>query len=146
LLFIAQIYGKIIISEVFLPLKYRTIKPFMDIGGNAGGEKYIYNGILFKFATDWKKIYDGDQMAMKAASHELLSLVRIQECHVDGVYTPLMTLVRSLRIKNKQYILIGITQIDYLGFRLTAVSLLPISNKTIVYGSSDGGVYVINIQ
>jgi hypothetical protein len=63
-----------------------------------------------------------------------------------GVYTPLMTLVRSLRIKNKQYILIGITQIDYLGFRLTAVSLLPISNKTIVYGSSDGGVYVINIQ
>jgi hypothetical protein len=109
LLFIAQIYGKIIISEVFLPLKYRTIKPFMDIGGNAGGEKYIYNGILFKFATDWKKIYDGDQMAMKAASHELLSLVRIQECHVDGVYTPLMTLVRSLRIKNKQYILIGIT-------------------------------------
>lgn len=118
----------------------------MDIGGNAGGEKYIYNGILFKFATDWKKIYDGDQMAMKAASHELLSLVRIQECHVDGVYTPLMTLVRSLRIKNKQYILIGITQIDYLGFRLTAVSLLPISNKTIVYGSSDGGVYVINIQ
>lgn len=34
-------------------------------------------------------------------------------------------------------------QIDYLGFRLTAVSLLPISNKTIVYGSSDGGVYAL---
>lgn len=28
---------------------------------------------------------------------------------------------------------------DYRGFRLIAMSVLPISSKTIVYGSSDGG-------
>lgn len=28
-----------------------TIKP-TDVGGNAGGRKYIYKGILFKFAID----------------------------------------------------------------------------------------------
>jgi hypothetical protein len=61
---IAQMYGKIIISEVFVKNKFRTIKPFA-VGGNAGGEKFIYNGILFKFAVDWKGIYGGDHAAMK---------------------------------------------------------------------------------
>lgn len=39
----AKRWGKIIIEESFLPPKYRTIMP-IDIGGQAGGEKYIYNG------------------------------------------------------------------------------------------------------
>lgn len=35
----AQVFGKIIISEVFLPYKYKTIKPVSELGGHAGGEK-----------------------------------------------------------------------------------------------------------
>jgi hypothetical protein len=58
-------FGKIIISEVFLPEKYRTIKPLKNVGGKAGGEKFLYNGILFKFAVDWADIYGSDEAAMK---------------------------------------------------------------------------------
>ncbi len=39
----------------------------VNIGGHAGGEKYIYHGIYFKFATDWKGFYKGDQYAAKSA-------------------------------------------------------------------------------
>lgn len=44
---IAEAYGKIIISEYYQPIHRKTIKP-ADIGGIAGGQKYICKGILFK--------------------------------------------------------------------------------------------------
>eukprot|EP01125_Pyxidicula_operculata_P004215 TRINITY_DN1624_c0_g1_i3.p1 TRINITY_DN1624_c0_g1~~TRINITY_DN1624_c0_g1_i3.p1 ORF type:complete len:788 (+),score=138.75 TRINITY_DN1624_c0_g1_i3:44-2407(+) len=118
----AAMYGKIIISEVFWENKYKTIKS-VEFGGIAGGRKYIHNGILFKFATDWKNIYGSDEAAMKTANCEMKGLMAVAE-HIspdDPISLPLMTLV------------------DYMGFRLIAQSLLPISNDTLVYGSSDGG-------
>jgi hypothetical protein len=60
----AKRLAKIIISEAFLPDQF-TIKPFSKIGGQAGGKKYLYNGILFKLQTDWMSIYGGDFYAMK---------------------------------------------------------------------------------
>lgn len=84
----AERWGKIIIEEAFLPPQYRTINP-IDVGGQAGasisyaprrlkrlcngsgGEKYFYNGILFKLQTDWKHIYGGDFHAMKTGGLEL---------------------------------------------------------------------------
>jgi len=45
---VAETYGKIIISEINVPLAQKTIKP-ISIGGQAGGEKYIAQGILFKY-------------------------------------------------------------------------------------------------
>jgi hypothetical protein len=45
---VAKSYGKIIISEVALPVAEKTIKPCSDIGGAAGGEKYRVQNILFK--------------------------------------------------------------------------------------------------
>lgn len=47
----AQTYGRIIISERYLSNEQKTIKP-KSMGGIAGGEKYIVQGILFKFAVD----------------------------------------------------------------------------------------------
>ena len=47
----AKTYGRIIISEKFLPRDEKTIKP-IDAGGIAGGIKYLVSGILFKFAVD----------------------------------------------------------------------------------------------
>ncbi len=66
----AQTYGRVIISELSVPIHYKTIKP-TSIGGTAGGEKYIVNGILFKFALDFNGIYGGDENAAKAAGHDL---------------------------------------------------------------------------
>lgn len=39
----ARTYGQIIIAERYLPIAKKTIKP-MDIGGIAGGQKYIVQG------------------------------------------------------------------------------------------------------
>lgn len=71
------------------------------------------NGILFKFARDWKQIYGGDSNAAKAAGHELLCIRSVLQLDVPDIFTPLMTLV------------------DYAGFRITAVSLLPIDSTTL---------------
>lgn len=40
-------YGRIIISELYLPPEQRTIRP-SQLGGVAGGVKYLVNNILFK--------------------------------------------------------------------------------------------------
>jgi hypothetical protein len=47
----AQHYGRIIISEVFIPPKEKTIKP-VSVGGVIGGEKFIVGNVLFKFAIE----------------------------------------------------------------------------------------------
>jgi hypothetical protein len=47
-IFVAETYGKVIISEINVPFDQKTIKP-ISIGGQAGGEKYIAAGILFKY-------------------------------------------------------------------------------------------------
>lgn len=75
--------------------------------------EFIVNGILFKFARDWKQIYGGDSNAAKAAGHELLCVRSVLQLDVPDIFTPLMTLV------------------DYAGFRITAVSLLPIDSTTL---------------
>jgi hypothetical protein len=48
---VAEQYGRIIISERHLPNADKTIRP-VGVGGVAGGDKYIAQGILFKFAVD----------------------------------------------------------------------------------------------
>jgi len=65
----------------------------------------------------------GDQFAAKAAGHELKALMRFYGL-VDGLHVPLMCLV------------------DYRGFRLIAISILPIHKGTLVYGSDDCGATI----
>ncbi|PRP78266.1 hypothetical protein PROFUN_13876 [Planoprotostelium fungivorum] len=120
---IAKTFGKIIISERYLHAKHRTINPTTEVGGVAGGEKYVYHGILFKFAIDWRNLYGGDHNAMKAANHELQAVTRYYEC--EGISVPLMTLI------------------EYRGYRLVAMSWVPITSRTLVYGSQDGGYTVL---
>lgn len=47
-------YGKIIISEYYLPVHHKTIKP-IELGGVLGGQKYVVHNILFKFAVGMRK-------------------------------------------------------------------------------------------
>ena len=48
----------------------KTLIP-MDIGGRAGGQKYLINNILFKFAVDVHNLYGSDYAAAKAAGNEV---------------------------------------------------------------------------
>lgn len=129
----AKTYGKIIIMEVSLSNKLKTIKP-VDIGGAAGGVKYLIQGILFKFSKDsllqeglW--MYGGyegasDEKAMKAALHEFKGVVSLHKLEIKGLHLPLVAII------------------DFRGFRLIASSWLPISKETLAYGSSDGGITI----
>lgn len=118
---VVRIYGKIIISERFLPFAQKSIPPAFYMGGHAGGEKYIVQGILFKFSVDKNNLYNGDQYAAKAAGHDLKSLIQVYKSRTKGMHTPMMCLV------------------DYLGYRLIAMSMLPVDLSTLCYGSCDAG-------
>lgn len=103
----------------------QTIKP-TKIGGVAGGTKYLCRGILFKFSLDSYGIYGSDEIAMKAAAHELLGLRECMAAGVEGLHVPLMCLI------------------DYRGYRLIAMSILPVAE--LIYGSCDGGRHVYAVD
>jgi hypothetical protein len=52
----AQKIGRIIISELHLANSEKTFKP-RDMGGVAGGQKYLEEGVFFKFARDAFGLY-----------------------------------------------------------------------------------------
>mgnify|MGYP001145372330 CR=1 FL=1 len=117
---VAKAYGKIIIMEKELPYQRKTIKPELEMGGVAGGLKYIHSGILFKFSVDRFGIYGkDDEMSAKAAAHELKGFKEVFESRIPGLCIPLMCII------------------DYRGFRLIAMSILPL--QTLVYGSQNSG-------
>jgi hypothetical protein len=103
----------------------KTIEP-QNVGGRAGGEKYIINNILFKFAVDAHGLYGSDYAAAKAADNELRGLTALFNTADSRICYPLMALI------------------DFLGVRLIAMSLLPLSPSTLAYGTADGGVTVHN--
>jgi tetratricopeptide (TPR) repeat protein len=83
--------------------------------------------MFFKFSKDTGEgMYGGDEWAMKAAGHELKSLNKLIALYIPKVHFPLMALI------------------NYLGWRVIVISLLPISSKTLVYGSADGAKHVYN--
>lgn len=48
---------------MYVPYERKTIKPYKDAGGVIGGEKYIVQNILFKFAVGKPGMYDEDAAA-----------------------------------------------------------------------------------
>eukprot|EP00698_Gefionella_okellyi_P024703 TRINITY_DN8790_c0_g1_i1.p1 TRINITY_DN8790_c0_g1~~TRINITY_DN8790_c0_g1_i1.p1 ORF type:complete len:1139 (+),score=262.92 TRINITY_DN8790_c0_g1_i1:215-3418(+) len=108
-----------IVDERSLPATQKSIQT-IAAGGVAGGDKFLVDGVFFKYALDSAGLYGGDEYAMKAASHEFRSLMQIVGCGLPLSF-PLMSLV------------------DYRGFRVTAIAQLPIDKSTLVYGSADGG-------
>ncbi|KAL6067106.1 Clu domain-containing protein [Balamuthia mandrillaris] len=110
-----------IISE--LGTQKKTISR-SQAGGVGGGEKYCARGIFFKFVRDVFGIYGGEHWSMKAAGHEIKSMNALLECNIAELHLPLVVCV------------------DYWGYRVFAETALPINNKTICYGSDNGGVIV----
>lgn len=131
--------GKTIIMEKHLPVRQKTIKPVV-LGGVAGGEKFTYCSILFKFPTDvllgsGQYLYGGLSpnvaCANKAAGHELKSLDAFETASATSFGTdyfqfPLMCLI------------------DFRGHRLIALTFLPIDKNTLALGSNDGGLSCLN--
>ncbi len=127
-------YGKIIVEEYAVPSPLKTIKP-VSLGGVAGGEKFIVQGILFKLAKDknignnwlYGNDHANDYLAEKSARQELLG-ANFLCSHSSLVRVPLMA------------------TIDYHGHRLVATALLPIDAHSLVYGSSDGSKTVVSTE
>jgi hypothetical protein len=127
-----QVFGRILISELFKPDSEKTLA-IKRVGGTAGGQKYVVSGILFKLVVDPQVgpptkpsfIYGGQtpsyEYAMKAAGLELLGAITTFRFHDIGLYVPLQALV------------------DHHGFRMIAMPWLPLHASSILYGSSDGG-------
>jgi len=136
----------------------------------AGGEKFIVNGILFKLAKDVKitpsqrdpndffYLYSGnrfhnEELAAKAAGHELrhancyfstqnAELVKYVSC--DDVSKLSEEQIAELEAQRLSFLpkLVRVTMqaiIDYRGFRLVAMPVLPLSKGKLVYGSPDAG-------
>jgi hypothetical protein len=115
--------AKIIIDEVHVAEpSLKQIPPSTTVGGQAGGEKFVKNNVLYKFARDWRGIYGGQEGASKAAGCELKGLHAIAGAGLTQLSVPLCNVI------------------DYQGWRLVAVAILPIDgDKTLVYGSDDCG-------
>lgn len=118
--------GQVIITEKALEHDMKTIKSHtQQFGGYAGGEKYLVDGIFFKFAVDNRGLYGDDEHAMKCGGHEFKSFMELADCRVQGLHFPLIVII------------------DYRGFRLLCQSVLPIGADTLIYGSSDGGKNIV---
>eukprot|EP00029_Vermamoeba_vermiformis_P005306 TRINITY_DN1805_c0_g1_i1.p1 TRINITY_DN1805_c0_g1~~TRINITY_DN1805_c0_g1_i1.p1 ORF type:complete len:772 (-),score=122.44 TRINITY_DN1805_c0_g1_i1:14-2329(-) len=119
----ARFYAELLVKEKFSEKK--TVK-VINVGGIAGGDKYIADGIFFKFSTDSIGIYQGELNAAKAAGLELRNLDSMMSMHHPGVSFPLLAVF------------------DFYGYRVTCMSLLPVSgSKTQKYGSATAGQTVL---
>jgi len=127
-LYVAETYGRIIISEQFLPYSAQAIKPVTM--GIAGGKKFLVQNIFFKFATDplvegiylYGNSHEDTEKAMKATCNEIKALNSVIHAHCPMFHFPLMTIIQRR------------------GFCLNAVSVLPLNGReSIRYGSADGG-------
>jgi Clustered mitochondria/Zinc finger, ZZ type/Translation initiation factor eIF3 subunit 135 len=109
--------GKRIILECDLPARLKTIKP-LDVGGVAGGEKFLAGGVFFKLVRH-SDLYATYELAADVARHELNGLNAVSSALVSGLHTGLMVIL------------------DYAGHRLIASSMLPVDGSTLCYGSAD---------
>ncbi|EGG24954.1 hypothetical protein DFA_03199 [Cavenderia fasciculata] len=121
----ATTYVKTLVQEVHMRSECKSIKPYEGAGGFAGGEKYRVESMFIKFALNPHQIYEKSNpvsyFANKGAGHELKSINALVSCGVPNLHFPLMCLL------------------NYRGFRLIVISELPISSKTLVFGSSNAG-------
>ena len=124
-----------VVDDLLLPPAARRLTA-VDAGGVAGGEKFIHNGVFFKFARDWKGLYGGDEFAMKAAALEVNNLRALWLASQRAVAAGSDAAAATLRIPVA-------CQVDYAGYRAVCLSLLPIGAGTLVYGSADAGRSVV---
>jgi hypothetical protein len=127
---VALSVGQVIIEEMRLPKKQKTIFPLSG-KGIAGGEKFRVGQMFFKLVRDVFGIYGGDAFAVKAAKHEVKSLKALVEAsaslQANSLFFPIMCTV------------------DHLGIQLVCMSYIEgIGKNTLIYGSDDAGKSIHN--
>ena len=90
-----RIVATTLIAERHLDQAQKSIQPDQLLGGLAGGEKYLLNGVLFKFAVDDNRIYGADWLAAKAARNEVRACSALLKAHVSGLAIPPMAAVEA---------------------------------------------------
>lgn len=80
---------------------------------------------MFKFPKAEAGFYD-EEAAAKIAGHELKGLSNLFNCGIVGLHYPMVAII------------------DYLGFRLIAMTHLPLSSGSLIYGSNDAGKTIYN--
>lgn len=100
-------------------MSHQVASSSQNVGGVAGGLKFLAHGIFFKFALDEHNIYGNIENAMKAARHELNGIKAYRNLNLPGLHFPMFLLI------------------DYKGYRIISTTLLPLGKNTLVYGSGD---------
>ncbi len=129
----ASMIGKLIITEFFLPVEDRIIKP-TKLGGIAGGIKFLVRGIVFKLAVDpfvnetkcflYGKQRPNDECAMKAAGHDLKG-----SSNYFRFFNSPASFSQSTPTQVKVRVPMQVL-VDHRGFRLACMPYLPLhSNK-----------------
>lgn len=91
-----------------------------------GGKKPCdKKGFLFLFLSYCNLIFFFFHSAMKAAAQEIKGIEYLMQAGTTELHFPLMA------------------RIDFKGFRVLAICVLPITKESLVYGSSDGGKTVL---
>lgn len=138
-----------IVEEMFLPLGERTIRP-VDVGGVAGGTKFIHNGCFFKF-VETSAIYASYAQVGQALPHFSPAARSSYLPRVCCVCLRAWLGCQAMKAANHEYrsnnalreLAIPSLEcafqllIDVHGFRCSATPVLPISAATLVYGSDD---------
>jgi len=109
------------------------------LGGIAGGTKFIFDGLVFKLATDplvhGQYLYGAGkapnlERAAKAASQELKGANAL----LESLYEQKSDLAVPMQVL-----------VDYCGERVVVMPLLPIKGtETLIYGSCDAGHTVLD--
>eukprot|EP00947_MAST-08B_sp_MAST-8B-sp1_P000861 g861.t1 len=123
----ARAIGTVIIVDHFKPVEQRVFKP-KDMGGIAGGTKYIEDGILFKFANpdgEGSPYGESFELANKAAGLDLSGAIAI----MHGAQTVLG--------QDEQLHVSLQALVDHLGFRVQVMTLLPLGGDSLKVGSDD---------
>lgn len=151
----ASVYAKTIISEYFLPDDLKSVKT-KDIGGYAGGKKFVWRGILFKLAYGDQGPYRGnDEAAAKAMGHELKGGNSYFRCCTDDSSAAKISSLCCSGKKNgkgkggssggnvpRLHVALQ-ALIDYKGFRMHAQAELPIDgHNTLLMGTADASQHV----
>lgn len=116
---------KLLVAEKNVPVSEKTIKP-LDRRGIAGGEKYLVGKVFVKYAWDDKGVYGSDDRAQKAAMNEIRSSNALLECRLSLLHTSLQAVFR------------------WCGHAVIVTALMPITHKSLVYGSDNAAMTIMD--
>eukprot|EP00466_Bigelowiella_natans_P017664 jgi/Bigna1/141188/aug1.61_g15896 len=125
--FMVPLLGKVV-AEYHLPPPIREYPFPVRAGGLAGGEKFLINGTLVKFAVDSNGVFGSShEDAAKVALNEIRHLETLHECGSANVFLPFSFACKGF------------------GFTLMISAITPIQgDESIVYGSADAAKTVHN--